>query len=73
MGALRVVIAYPATLQDVTSIKDVNGMGAEISSGFTKQTVNVEGAGGHKAIAYKVYTMDFAEANDTANTFDVII
>ena len=73
VGALRVVIAYPATLQDVTSIKDVNGMGAEISSGFTKQSVNVEGAGGHKAIAYKVYTMDFAEANDTANTFDVII
>ena len=73
VGALRVVIAYPATLQDVTSIKDVNGMGAEISSSFTKQTVKVEGANGYSAIEYKVYTMDFASANDTANTYDVII
>ena len=30
VGALRVIIAYPATLRDVTSIQDVNGMSAEI-------------------------------------------
>lgn len=73
VGALRVMIAYPATLRDVNSIKDVNGLNAEISSGFTKQTVNVEGANGHKAISYKVYIMDFAEANDKANKFTVVI
>ena len=73
VGALRVVIAYPATLQDVSSIKDVNGMSAEISDGFTQQTVQVEGANGYTAIDYKVYTMDFAKANDTANTFTVTI
>ena len=73
VGALRVMIAYPATLRDVNSIKDVNGMSAEIASGFTKKTVNVEGANGHTAISYKVYIMDFANANDKANTFTVKI
>lgn len=72
-GALRVVVAYPATLRDITSIKDVNGLNAEISSGFTKTTVAVEGANGYTAIDYKVYTMDFAKANDKANTFSVTI
>lgn len=72
-GALRVLIAYPATLRDVTSIKDVNGLNAEISSGFTKSTVQVDGASGYTAIEYKVYTMDYANANDTANTYTVTI
>ena len=73
VGALRVVIAYPATLRDVSSIKDVNGMNAEISSSFNPQTVQVEGVNGYKAIDYKVYILDFANANDTANTFTVTI
>ena len=73
VGALRVVIAYPATLRDITSISDVNGMGAEIKSSFSVSTVTVEGANGFTGIDYKVYTMDFANANDTANTFAVTI
>lgn len=73
VGALRVVIAYPATLRDISSIKDVNGMNAEISSSFTPMTVKVEGANGFTAIDYKVYILDFANANDTANTFTVTI
>lgn len=73
VGAVRVVVAYPATLRDISSIKDVNGMSAEISSSFTPQTVQVEGANGFTAIDYKVYTLDFANANDTANTFTVTI
>lgn len=73
LGALRVVIAYPATLRDLTSVKDVNGMNAEIVSGFTKQTVAVEGANSYEAIDYKVYVMDFANANDTANKLTVTI
>lgn len=73
IGALRVIIAYPATLRDVSSIKDVNGLNAEISSGFTKSTVSVEGANGYTAIDYKVYIMDFANANDKANKFTVTI
>ena len=73
IGALRVIIAYPATLQDVSSITDVNGMNAEIKSSFIKSTVSVEGANGYTAIDYKVYTIDFAFANDTVNTFAVTI
>lgn len=73
VGALRVVIAYPATLRDLTSVKDVNGMNAEIVSGFTKQTVAIEGANAYTAIDYKVYVMDFANANDTANKLTVTI
>ena len=73
VGAMRIMIAYPATLRDVTSIKDRNGLNAEISSGFTKSTVSVEGANGATAIEYKVYTMDRAEANGTLNHFDVTI
>lgn len=73
IGALRVVIAYPATLRDITSVKDVNGMNAEISSGFSKSTIAVEGMNHYDAINYKVYTMDFAAANDTANKLTVTI
>ena len=73
VGALRVVIAYPATLRDITSVKDVNGLGAEISSGFAKQTLSVKGANDYTAIEYKLYILDFAEANDTANEFTVTI
>ena len=73
VGALRVLIAYPATLRDVTSIKDVNGMNAEIKSGFSLSRLQVEGANNYNAIEYKIYTMDFAAANDTANTYSVTI
>lgn len=73
VGALRVVIAYPATLGDIKSVLDVNGLNAEIKSGFTKQEVQVEGANGYKAIAYNVYNLDFAKANDAANTYKVTI
>lgn len=73
VGAMRVVIAYPATLRDVNSIKDVNGLNAEIASGFTKTTMDITGANDYKAISYKVYTMEFANANDKANKFTVVI
>ena len=73
VGALRVIIAYPATLHDVTSIQDLNGMSAEIKPSFAQQTVQVEGANGATAIDYKVYTLDFASANDTANTYKVTV
>ena len=73
VGSLRVIFAYPETLRDVTSVKDVNGMNAEISSSFVKITVPVKGANGYTAISYKVYILDFAEANGTANKFTVTI
>lgn len=69
IGALRVVFAYPASLQDLSSVKDVNGLEAEIVSSFSKTTVNVEGANGYDAIEYKVYYIDFANPNDKDNYF----
>lgn len=73
VGAIRVVFAYPATLRDVSSVQDVNGMNAEVKTAFTKTVVSIEGANGYQAIDYKVYVMDMANANDTANTYKVTI
>lgn len=73
VGAMRVVFAYPATLRDVSSVKDVNGLNAEISGAFTKSTVSVEGLNSFQGINYKVYVTDFAEAVATANTYNVTI
>ena len=72
-GAKQVVFAYPATLRAVTSIKDVNGMNAEIKSSFALSTISVEGANGYTAIPYKVYVLDYANAVETANTYIVTI
>lgn len=73
VGAVRVIFAYPATLQDVSSVKDVNGLNAEIKSAFTKSSVTVAGAGADAGIAYKVYVTDFAEPVAKANAYTVKI
>lgn len=73
VGAVRVVFAYPATLRDVSSVKDVNGLNAEIKSAFAKSTIAVEGANGATAIDYKVYTADFAEPVAKANSYTITI
>lgn len=71
--AQRAVFAYPATYKDLTEILDKNDSNANIIPAFTKTTVKVEGANGHTAIDYKVYTIDFAGAYGQANTFIVKI
>ena len=73
VGAMRVVFAYPATLKDVSSVKDVNGLNAEISGAFRKSTLSVEGLNNFQGINYKVYVTDFAEAVAKANTYKVTI
>ena len=73
VGALRVVFAYPATIRDVNSVTDVNGMGAEVKTAFTKYDVQVEGNNSYTAAAYKVYVMDLASPNDTANTYKITL
>lgn len=73
VGAVRVIFAYPATLQDVSSVKDVNGLNAEIKSAFTKSSVTVAGAGADAGITYKVYVTDFAEPVAKANSYTVKI
>ncbi len=73
VGAQRVIFAYPATLGDVNKVLDVNGLNANITSAFTKISVDVEGADGYTAIAYNVYYTDYANPNDKANTYTVTI
>lgn len=73
VGAKRVIFAYPATLRDVSSVKDVNGLNAEIKSAFTKTTLTVAGAGADDGIEYKVYTTDFADPVAKANSYTVQI
>ena len=72
-GAIRVVFAYPATLGDVASVQDVNGMNAEVKTAFTKNTVTVEGAASYSGIEYNVYVYDMAEAVETPNTYKVTL
>lgn len=74
VGAMRVVIAYEATIQDLTSVLDKNDSNANIVSGFGEpQIIAVEGADHHSAIDYKVYVMDFANPYDAANVFTATI
>lgn len=73
VGAKRVIFAYPATLRDVSSVKDVNGLNAEIKSAFTKTTLTVAGADADAGIEYKVYTTDFADPVAKANSYTVQI
>lgn len=72
-GAVRVVFAYPATLRDITSVKDINGLNAEIVSAFKKETITVAGAGNDAGISYKVFTTEFAAPLESTNSYKVTI
>ena len=69
----RATFAYPATLRDVSSVKYVEFNNDESKNFFTKTTVNVEGANGHTAIQYKVYTYIPAQPFPSDMTFAVTI
>ena len=74
VGALRVVIAYPDTLRDLSSVLDKNDSNANIVSGFGEpEIIAVYGANSYDAINYKVYKMDFANPYDAVNVFTVTI
>lgn len=74
INAMRVVIAYPATLRDMTSVLDKNDSNSNIVSGFgSPEIIQVKGANDFAAIDYKVYTMDFANPYNTTNIFTVTI
>ncbi len=74
VGALRVVVAYPATLRDMTQVLDQNDSNSNIISGFQGPVaVAVNGANAYEAIDYKVYYIDFANPYDAANIFKVTI
>jgi hypothetical protein len=62
-GARRVVIAYPINLdgpESTLKILDKNDSNSDITSGFVKTSLNIEGANGYEAIEYRVCYIDFA-------------
>jgi hypothetical protein len=75
----RVLIAYPATLQDLTEVIDKNDSNANIVSGFTLvkdadgNLLKIGGYQNYSPIEYKVYIQDFANPYDAANTYTVKI
>lgn len=73
VGATNVVFAYPATLRDVSSVKYVEGMNAEIKDTFVLSNVQVEGANGYNAISYKVYVFTPVEPFSATATYQVTI
>lgn len=72
-GDRLVVIAYPATLRDLTSVVDVGGGGFNIVDSFVKQYVQIKGANDYDSILYQVYTLPFAFGYPQDNTFNVTI
>ena len=73
VGARKVIISYPASLGELTTITDRKGLGVDITNSFKRATIAVEGAEHYSAVNNYTYTLDFAEPYDTANIFDVTI
>ena len=72
-GAKRIVFAYPAELNDLSSVTDTNAFGTEILSGFTKILLDVEGNNHYQAKSYKVYYLDYARSNNVNNSYTFTI
>lgn len=72
-GAKKIIIAYPSTLRDISSIKYVEGLNAEIKSIFNKYLLNISGANNYNPIEYKifVYIPDVPFSNNA--TYNIII
>ena len=55
VGAQRVIIACPATNKGMTKVLNESALNADVTSTFTKSTIDVEGAAGYEAISYNVW------------------
>jgi len=69
-GATNMIIAYPASLRDLSSVVHVEGMNAEIVHQFTSYNVEVSGANGYQPIAYKVFVLTPVEPLTQSATFN---
>lgn len=67
------IFAYPETLRDVSTIKYVEGMNAEVKGIFGKSVIPVQGANGATAINYKVYTYVPAAPFGANATYNVTV
>lgn len=75
LNAMRVIIAVPEarTLSAVLDVNDANTNIIEAFKLWNDTTLSVEGANGYTAANYKVYYLDYANPNDTLNTYKVTI
>lgn len=73
VGATNVVFAYPATLQNITTVKYVEGFNAEVKDNFIQTIVSVEGLNGYSPINYKVYIYTPVEPFPAIATYNCTI
>ena len=71
-GSKSVIIAYPATVADMSTVIDTGAMNTPIQKAHDF-TVDVEGANGYKAASYKVWIYNFADGASADNTYEVTI
>ena len=71
-GTKTVIIAYPATVADMSTVIDTGAMNTPIQKAHDF-TVDVEGANGYAAASYKVWLYNFADGASADNTYEVTI
>lgn len=72
-GATSVVVAYPASIRNIQSVRYVQGLDAQIRDLFEMTIIDVEGANGYNPIPYKVFTYTPIEAFQMSATYKVIL
>lgn len=70
---MRIVIAYPEDIRDISSIRDTNAINAEIVSSFEKYFIDVAGENNYIPIKYKVFILDYAYGIRESNVYKVTI
>lgn len=73
VGAAQVIIACPATNTGMTKVLNESALNADVTSTFTKSTVDVEGANGYTAVAYNVWTFTPPEVYGQSATLAVTL
>lgn len=72
-GTAHVIFAYPDTVREVSSVKYVEGLNAEVKAAFTESNVDVEGLNNYAAIGYRLYSYTPASPFADSATYIVTI
>ena len=72
-GTQKIIIGYPSTLRDMSSVNYIEGLNAEVKGIFQKTLYNISGANNYNPIEYKIYTYipDVPFSNNA--TYNIII